>query len=75
MDLSLNAFQDWFMNQVKIFITIVLIVLLFVTAYKRAWVAMIGVIIGLAVLGIFIVDPQAITNLSEWLAEKIGMGS
>lgn len=75
MDLSLNAFQDWFMNQVKIFITIILIVLLFVTAYKRAWVAMIGVIIGLAVLGIFIVDPQAITNLSEWLAEKIGMGS
>lgn len=75
MDLSLNAFQDWFMDQVKIFITIILIVLLFVTAYKRAWVAMIGVIIGLAVLGIFIVDPQAITNLSEWLAEKIGMGS
>lgn len=75
MDLSLNAFQDWFMDQVKIFITIILIVLLFVTAYKRAWVAMIGVIIGLAILGIFIINPEAITNLSEWLAEKIGMGS
>lgn len=75
MDLSLSAFQGWFMDQVKIFITIILIVLLFVTAYKRAWVAMIGVIIGLAILGIFIINPEAITNLSEWLAEKIGMGS
>lgn len=66
--LSLTGFQDWFFTQVKIFISIILVVLLFVTAYKRAWMAMFGVIIGIAILGMFIVNQDMITGLSEWLA-------
>ncbi|MEK4496748.1 hypothetical protein [Ureibacillus sp. FSL W8-0352] len=74
MDLTLEGFKVWFFDQVEIALAIILIILLFVTAYKRAWMAMIGVVLGLAILGIFIVNDQAITSLASWLAEKLGMG-
>lgn len=75
MNLTLEGAKVWFFDQVEIALSIILVILLLVTAYKRAWVAMIGVVIGLAILGIFIVNDQAITSLASWLAEKIGMGS
>jgi len=72
--MSLSGFETWFMEQVKIVLGIILIILLFVTAYKRAWVAMIGVIIGLAIVGIFVVEPQIIQKLATWLTEKLALG-
>lgn len=75
MNLTLEGAKVWFFDQVEIALSIILVILLLVTAYKRAWMAMVGVILGLAILGIFIVNDQAITSLASWLAEKIGMGS
>lgn len=74
MDLTLEGFKVWFFDQVELALAIILVILLFVTAYKRAWMAMVGVVLGLAILGIFIVNDQAITSLASWLAEKLGMG-
>lgn len=64
---------EWASTQAKYILFIALFVVLIVTAYKRAWIAMIGVILGLAFVAIFIINPETIITLSEWLARLIGL--
>lgn len=73
--MSLSELFTWFSTEVKWAMFIVLLVLLIVTAFKRAWVAMVGVILGLAFIGIFIVNPDVILSLSDWLAGLLSIGS
>lgn len=72
--MSLSELFTWFSNEVKWAMFIVLLVLLIVTAFKRAWVAMVGVVLGLAFIGIFIAKPDIILNLSDWLAGLLSIG-
>ncbi|KRG16836.1 hypothetical protein ACA29_02845 [Lederbergia galactosidilytica] len=44
--MSIESLFDWFAGEVKWALFIALLVLLIVTAFKRAWIAMVGVVIG-----------------------------
>lgn len=70
---GLNDFWTWFKKQAEIVLFIVLLVLLIAAIIKRAWVSAIGILIGLSLIGIFILEPKALLNLSEWLGGLLGI--
>jgi len=72
--MSLQGFFEWFTTEVKYVLFMVLIIVVLVTAYKRAWIAMIGSLVGLAFIGIFVLEPERLLNLSAWLGDKLNMG-
>ncbi|MFZ7947162.1 MULTISPECIES: hypothetical protein [Bacillaceae] len=72
--MSIESLFDWFAGEVKWALFIALLVLLIVTAFKRAWIAMVGVVIGLAFIGMFIVKPDLIITLAEWLTNLLNFG-
>ncbi|MEK5069589.1 hypothetical protein [Sporosarcina sp. FSL K6-1508] len=73
--MSLEGLFTWISEEIKWALFIVLFVALIVTAFKRAWIALIGVLIGLAFIGIFIVNPEVLINISEFFAEKLNLGN
>lgn len=72
MDLQ-NLFS-WGQQQVTYILFIGLFIALIVTAFKRAWIAMIGVIIGLSVIAIFIINPRMIIDLGQWFSNIVSLG-
>lgn len=72
--MDLGSTSTWVQSQGKYLLYIVAIVLILVTGFKRAWIAMIGVVIGLIFVGIFVNSPSTITNLATWLQGKIKLG-
>lgn len=72
--MGLQGISDWIIAQVEILLLIVFVILLIVTAYKRAWIAMAAVIIGFAFIGIFVVNPDVVLTLSEWLNNRLQLG-
>lgn len=73
--MSLEGIFTWFSTEAKWALFIILIIALIVTAFKRAWISLIGVVIGLAFIGIFIVQPDILINISEFIAEKLNLGN
>lgn len=73
MDVSLQGVFEWLQQQAQYALFIVLLILIIVFGAKRAWIAMIGAIIGLAAIGIFILKPDIITDLATWLSDKLNM--
>ncbi|WP_394237476.1 hypothetical protein [Niallia oryzisoli] len=73
--MGLEEVFNWVKEQAGYVLMIVLIVVVLVTAAKRAWIAMLGAVIGIAFVGIFIVNPNVIVNLSEWFGEKLKLGA
>ena len=72
--MSLSSLFEWGQEQVKYLLFIVAFVALIITAYKRAWITMIGVIIGLAVISIFIVNPDILVDIGSWLSDLLSLG-
>lgn len=72
--MGLQGIADWILAQVEILLLIVFVILLIVTAYKRAWIAMAAVIVGFAFIGIFVVNPNILLTLSEWLNGRLQLG-
>lgn len=72
--MSLESLFDWFKEQVQIVLLAVLIIALIVTGAKRAWIAMIGALVGIAFIGVFVFNPDLIQNVSEWMAGKLDIG-
>jgi nicotinamide riboside transporter PnuC len=72
--MSLQGFFEWFTSEVRYVLFIILIIVVLVTAYKRAWIAMIGSLVGLAFIGIFVLDPNKLLAISEWLGSKLSIG-
>lgn len=72
--MGLDGLFAWFQTQIKYALFIVLFILLIVTAYKRAWIALAGVVIGLSFLAIFVVNPEMLISLGSWLSEKLKLG-
>ena len=72
--MSLEGLFTWFSAEIKWALFIVLLGLMIVTAFKRAWIAMIGILVGMAFIGIFIVNPETLITLSEWLSGLLGIG-
>lgn len=73
--MSLEGIFQWFSEQIYYILLFVFFIVLLTTAYKRAWLTMIGSIIGLAFIGIFVVDPDVLLNLSEWLGGQLNLGA
>ena len=73
--MGLEEVFNWVKEQAGYVLMIVLIVVILVTAAKRAWIAMLGAVIGIAFVGIFIVNPNVIVELSEWFGEKLNLGA
>lgn len=73
MDISLQGIFQWLQTQAQYALFIVLILLILVFAAKRAWIAMIGAIVGLAGVGIFILNPDIISEMATWLGDKLNM--
>jgi uncharacterized membrane protein len=73
MDISLQGVFQWIQTQAVYALFIVGIVAIIVLGAKRAWIAMIGTIIGIALIGIFVIDPEIITDMATWLGDKLNM--
>lgn len=73
--MSLQGVFEWLQQQAQYGLFIALIILILVTAVKRAWIAMIGSLIGLAFVGIFLLNPNIINTLAEWLSSKLSIGA
>lgn len=72
--MSLQGFYEWMKLQGQYALFIALIVLFVVTAAKRAWIAMIGALVGLTFVGIFIINPKIIIALAQWLGGLLDIG-
>jgi len=72
--MGLEGIKDFIIDQVAILLIIAFVIMLVVTAYKRAWIAMAAVIIGFAFIGIFVANPEILLTLSEWLNDKLRIG-
>lgn len=64
---TLKGFSDWFLEQAKYALFIILAVVLISALVKRAWIFAVGALLGLAIVGVFITNPDAIMSISEWL--------
>lgn len=73
MDISLQGVFEWIKQQAQYGLFILLIIVVLYCAAKRAWIAMIGAIIGLAVVGIFILNPNIISNIATWFGGLLNM--
>lgn len=72
--MGLDQLFAWGQQQMRYILFLGLFIALVVTAFKRAWIAMIGVIIGLAFVAIFIVQPDMIVRLGQWVANTLRLG-
>lgn len=73
--MGLEEVFNWIKEQAGYVLMIVLIIVILVTAAKRAWIALMGAIVGLAFVGIFIVNPTVIVDLAEWFGDKLRIGA
>lgn len=72
--MDLSGLFEWVKEQATYILFIILIIGVLVLAFKRAWIQMVGLIIGLAVVGIFIANPNVITDVADWLSTKVSIG-
>lgn len=72
--MGLGSLADWFQEQAKYVLFIGLFIVLIVTAFKRAWIAMIGAFVGLAFISIFIMNPEVITDVGDWISRTLKIG-
>lgn len=72
--MSLADLFEWFKEQVQYVLFFVLLIILIVSGFKRAWIAMISALFGVTFIGMFVFDPELIQNVSEWLSGKLAIG-
>lgn len=70
---DLQSVFDWGSAQIEFVLFIVMFIMLLFFAFKRAWIALISTIVGLAVLAIFVANPVILITLAEWLARRLSM--
>jgi len=73
-NVSLEGLYNWFKDQASYVLFIILIALLIGTIVKRAWLSAVAVLVGLAFIGVFIMNPEAIKGISSWLSDMINVG-
>lgn len=73
MEISLQGLFEWFQTQAKYGLFIILLVVVLWFASKRAWIALIGAVVGLTVVGMFILNPDIISDLAEWFGGLINI--
>lgn len=72
--MGLEGVFTWIMEQARYLLFIALIAIILFTAVKRAWLAMAGALVGLAFVGIFIINPEILIGISEWFTGALNLG-
>lgn len=72
--MGLEGVFVWVMEQARYLLFIALIGIILYTAFKRAWIAMAGALLGLAFVGIFIINPEILIGISEWFTTRLNLG-
>lgn len=64
---------DWVQDQAKWLLFGAFIILLLVTMVKRAWVGAVGLCVGFALVGVFVLKPDSLLGLSRWLSDMLSL--
>lgn len=72
---TLNKLVTWGEAQLTYVLFFVLIAVLLVSAFKRAWIALLISFLGIVFFAIFVSNPDMLITLATWLAEKINIGN
>lgn len=72
--MDLSTLFEWLKEQASYVLMIIGIIIILVTAAQRRWTAMIGAIIAIAFIGIFVLNPEIIKTMSNWLNDKVNLG-
>lgn len=70
---SLEGFFTWFTDQAFYVVLIVMIVSMLGLAFKRAWLGMVGVVLGGSLILLFVKTPKAVEAIASWLASVLGI--
>lgn len=73
--MSLEPLFSWFTEEIQYVLFFIIIVLLMVAVFKRAWLFAVGVLIAGSIIGIFVLNPDLILGLSEWFNKSSTLGS
>ncbi|WP_067729896.1 hypothetical protein [Oceanobacillus damuensis] len=72
--MSIGPLWEWFSVEVKYVLFFAMAILLIVCIVKRAWILLAVSIIGLAFIAIFVINPETILTLAEWMSNKLNIG-
>lgn len=68
--MGLAGIATWVQEQAGYLLAIAVLGVILICAFKRAWVLMAGAILALAIVGIFVANPDSILKISTFIAEK-----
>lgn len=71
---SMNQLNDWISwgeRQLLYVFYIIVIAILVYLAFKRAWIWLVGTVITFSIIAIFVNDPLALIELSQWFAKLL----
>lgn len=68
---SLRNLFKWGSTQIEYALFLIMFIMIIFFAFKRAWIALISTIIGLAILAIFVANPVMLIKLAEWVAREL----
>lgn len=72
--MDLSGLFDWVKEQAMYILFIGVIIGALVLGFKRAWIQLVGLIIGFGIIAIFISNPNVITDIADWLGDKVDIG-
>lgn len=72
--MDLSGLFDWVKEQAMYILFIGVIIGALVLGFKRAWIQLVGLIIGFGIIAIFVSNPNVITDIATWLGEKVKIG-
>lgn len=72
--MDISGLFDWVKEQAMYILFIGVIIGALVLGFKRAWIQLVGLIIGFGIIAIFISNPNVITDIADWLGDKVNIG-
>lgn len=72
--MDISGLFDWVKEQAMYILFIGMIIGALVLGFKRAWIQLVGLIIGFGIIAIFISNPNVITDIADWLGDKVDIG-
>ncbi|WP_137657571.1 hypothetical protein [Listeria newyorkensis] len=69
---SAQGIFDWLAGEIKWWFLIGFIIGLIMFCFKRAWIAAVIFLCGTIFIGMFVVNPEIMLTLAEWLSGIVG---
>lgn len=73
--MDLTPLFEWFQGQAEIVIMAAVIVIGIVMAFRRQWIGLIASILVVSIIAIFVLMPETILGLAEWINGKLNIGN